>query len=321
MTLAALALLAAASGAAPETAALVVRLRPAVSAPAESSLRLSDVADLSGPLAERAAAVALGPAPAAGRRRGLSRLAVRSALERSGVPSGRVRFDGARVVQVTGLGQPVDTERVRRAIERALPEFFPGLTVRVEEVAVPRTLLVPPGDYEVELLRPRRAPVTGKLRLPVEVRPARGKPVRTGVLARIAAEGPQVVARRDVPRGAVLTARDVAVETRPLRPGGPWLASPAEAVGRIARRGLRAGEPVPAGVLGGAQAVEAGQSVVAVYRSGGVTLTLETVARAGGGVGAVVPVAGPGGRGVVKARVVAPGRVEVIGSDAAPAVE
>ena len=85
--------------------------------------------------------------------------------------------------------------------------------------------------------------------------------------------------------------------------------------GLVARAALRGGQPVPSGAVGRAAAVEPGQSVRADVQSGGVLLSLSTVARGRGEIGAIVPVSGFDGHRVVRARVVAPGRVALLGSD------
>lgn len=83
----------------------------------------------------------------------------------------------------------------------------------------------------------------------------------------------------------------------------------------MARSTLREGQPVRVKALAPALAIEAGEVVKALLREGGVSLVLDTVARTRGDVGMIITVDGIDGRQGLRGRVVAPGRVVVIGSD------
>ncbi len=306
----------------PAAGRLVVSLRPEVTLAAGAAVTLGDVARLEGPLAARARQAGLGRVPPAGRSRVIGVLAVREALRRAGIPLDRVELAGSGRVRVFGRGEPLREEEVRDAIRAMISGLHPRGRVTVEEVRVPRGLVLPPGEREVVARPPLGGLRAGTVRIPIEVR-SQGHPVRRyAVPARLSIEAPVLVAARDLGGGARLRPEDLRVETRRLPPGKAVLSDPGRAAGLVLRRPLRAGEPVLARQVRRPAAVEAGQPVRALFRRGAVTLELDTVARTRGDVGALVRVIGIDGRKTVVARVVAPGRVVVLGSEeaAGPAV-
>jgi len=300
---------------------LTVALRPDVTLSAGAPITLADVARLAGPLAERAGKVRLGQAPPAGRSRVIGVLAIREALRRAGIPPERVEVTDAGRVRVFGRGEPLREEEVRAAIEAMLAGLHPKGNVTVEKVEIPRGLVLPPGERQVVARPPLGGLRAGRVRIPIEVRTGRRPPRRYAVSAELSIEAPVLVAARDLDRGARLRPGDLRLETRKLPPGKAVLDDPAKARGLVLRRPVRAGEPVLARQVTRPAAVEAGQPVRALFRRGAVTLELDTVARTRGDVGALVRVVGIDGRKTVIGRVVAPGRVVVLGSDEAAELE
>ncbi len=300
---------------------LVVSLRPEVTLAAGAPVTLADVARLEGPLAERAGRVRLGQAPPAGRSRVIGVLAIREALRRAGISPERVDVRDAGRVRIFGRGEPLGEAEVRAAIERMLGELHPKGKVTIEKVEIPRGLVLPPGKREVVARPPLGGLRAGRVRIPIEVKAGRRPPRRYAVSADLSIEAPVLVAARNLDRGARLRPGDLRLETRKLPPGKAVLDDPQQARGLVLRRPVRAGEPVLARQVTRPAAVEAGQPVRALFRRGAVTLELDTVARTRGDVGALVRVVGIDGRKTVIGRVVAPGRVVVLGSDEAAELE
>ncbi len=296
---------------------LVVTLRPEVTLAAGTPVTLADIARLAGPLAGRAGGIRIGQAPPAGRSRVIGVLAVREALRRAGIPPQDVEVDGTSRVRLFGRGEPLREDEVRAAIEKMLSGLHPRGKVAIEKVEVPRGLVLPPGEHEVVARPPLGGLRAGRVRIPIEVRTGGRPPRRYAVSAELSIEAPVLVAARDLDRGARLRPGDLRLETRKLPPGKAVLHDPERARGLVLRRPVRAGEPVLARQVTRPAAVEAGQPVRALFRRGAVTLELDTVARTRGDVGALVRVVGIDGKKTVIGRVVAPGRVVVLGSDEA----
>ncbi len=303
---------------------VTITLRPSAQVAPGASVTLGALADVSGRDAGRIAATEVATGPAPGRRGVVTREGVLRALEAAGFARDVVQWNGAREARLTAGGQPLDVERVRAAAEELVRGASPGgAAVSLVGLRVPDGLLIEPGAYAVEVQEPAGGFRPGVIQIPVAVRPQAGPVRRLSATATIRMTGPVLVPVRDMPRGASLAAEDFRVEDRPLSAPGRFLATPAAAHGRVAKVALRAGQPVPASAVGKGAAVEPGQAVHALLKEGGVVLTLQTISRGRGDVGNIVPITAPDGHRTLRARVIAPGKVQVLGSDeveiAAPA--
>jgi flagella basal body P-ring formation protein FlgA len=141
--------------------------------------------------------------------------------------------------------------------------------------------------------------------------PVSGAPVIAVASLRVVAE--HVVARQAINRGDTITAETVASIRDEVR-GVPLRRLP-QAVQVVGGRALR---PVPAGavLLPGAvtvrRAIEPGDPVTVVARSGDIEVTASLVASDGGEPGDVIRVRNPETRRDLRGRVLSEGRVEVI---------
>ncbi len=295
--------------------ALKITLEPSIELPAGQALTLGAIASFEGTGSERAAKINLGHVPGPGQRRALSRVKIVRALEAAGFSRGSVELAGASQPRVLGRGQRIDELRVRAAIEEAIAGSIPGGRVRIVEVQLPAKVEIEPGEYTVRVSPRARALRSGMNRIPLDIITPAGDQRRVGVYVRLELAGPVLVAARDVPRGERVRPRDLRLETRAFPSGAPVLHELSIAVGKVARSTLRTGEPIRSSALAVAHAVETGQTVSAIFRQGGVALTLETRARGKGEVGSIIPIAGVDGHSSVQARIVAPGKVVVMGSE------
>ncbi|MDP1858887.1 MAG: flagellar basal body P-ring formation chaperone FlgA [Gemmatimonadaceae bacterium] len=97
------------------------------------------------------------------------------------------------------------------------------------------------------------------------------------------------IATRRLPRGTVLTERDITVAR--VAHGGTAVSGPTDAAaGWITRRVVHAGEALRPPAVGPAPLVRAGQTVEFTYMQGGLRLTLHGVALAAAALGDVVEV-------------------------------
>ncbi len=295
---------------------ITITLRPSAQVAPGRPVTLGALADISGREAGRAAETEVATGPAPGRRGVVTREGVLRALDAAGIARELVQWVGAREVHLTAGGQPLDVERVRAAAEDLVKGAAPGgAAVTLVALRVPDGLLIEPGAYAVEVQEPPGGFRPGVVQIPVAVRPQSGPVRRLAATATIRMTGPVLVPLRDMPRGASLAAEDFRVEDRPLAATGRFLNSPASAHGRVAKVPLRAGQPVPASAVGKGAAVEPGQTVHALLKQGSVVLALQTICRGRGEVGNIVPISAPDGHRTLRARVLAPGKVQVLGSD------
>jgi flagella basal body P-ring formation protein FlgA len=122
-----------------------------------------------------------------------------------------------------------------------------------------------------------------------------------------------VRATRAIGRGEALAGGDV-TEVDGVLVDQPIKRLPAlqDVIGARVRRNVAAGEAITAAVIEVPAAVRSGETVATVIRVGAVEAEGKGVVSGSGHVGDVVRVTPPGTRRPLKARVVAPGRVEII---------
>ncbi|MGM0578352.1 MAG: flagellar basal body P-ring formation chaperone FlgA [Myxococcota bacterium] len=131
---------------------------------------------------------------------------------------------------------------------------------------------LPPGEEAFGLVTAR-----------VHVETADGEEAWTWASARIEVKVPTVVATRDLPRGHVLETGDVTVELRERSRDG--LSEADLAVGRVARRAVRADQPLSQRWLRSPRVLSRGDAVDVVVRRSGVVIETSGRALQSGGVG------------------------------------
>jgi flagella basal body P-ring formation protein FlgA len=232
---------------------------------------------------------------------------------RATVPAGRT---AARAAAKPEAAPAIDSDRVKAAAQDLLRRTVPeGVEARLVAVRLPARIALGEGAYTLEMEPPRGGLRPGIVPLTLVVRRESGTTNRVTAFAEIEMSGPVLVAARDVPRGAALVPGDFTVERRRIPAKGRFLDGPGRIDGLSARAPLRRGQPVAVSAVGRASAVEPGQLVRAVMKTGTVTIEMVTPCRGRGEVGSIVPVLGASGHRLVRARVIAPGRVQVLGSD------
>lgn len=126
-------------------------------------------------------------------------------------------------------------------------------------------------------------------------------------------EAEHASATRLLPRGTVLTSGDVRIGQGRITgvPMEPLPAASAVLGGRVVRV-VEAGSAVLAADIAPARVVKAGDRVVATVRIGAVEVSAAVTAVDGGAVGDTIRVSNRENRRVLQARVLGPGRVEVL---------
>ncbi|HUK36215.1 MAG TPA: flagellar basal body P-ring formation chaperone FlgA [Vicinamibacterales bacterium] len=140
-----------------------------------------------------------------------------------------------------------------------------------------------------------------------------GESVHVGeAVATVHAVGAAVRATHDLERGAVIAASDVEQADAPLD-GVPLLhtLTVADVVGASVRVPLRHGEIVNRTSIVPVPVIRSGDRVRAILRVDGVEVETMAVAAESGGLDQVIRVVNPGSRRAIRARVQAPGQVEV----------
>ncbi len=293
--------------------AATVRLPAGHEVPAARPVALGAIAQIEGEGIDALASVEIAPALRPGRERVISRTQIERLVARA-VPGTKIAWAGAESVRLRAAGIPLEPDLVReRLLATWQPKLPPGHTMEIGQITIPARVLVPEGPLDLSILS-GDAPGSGTRTIRVELHAADGWTQRVPIRVRLEVSGPMLVAARDLRPGDVIGPEDVVVRRGVLPARRRVVTEPEQVVGLPLRAFVRAGRPVTWRDLDRPDVVEPGQPVVARLRRGAVVLTLDTVARSRGDVGDIVRVRGLGGRGVLEARVVGPGVVEIVGS-------
>jgi flagella basal body P-ring formation protein FlgA len=152
-----------------------------------------------------------------------------------------------------------------RGLRAVIDPSLPG--VELEPAALDARLRLAPCQTALEAFV--AVPRHQQSRLPVRVS-CRSPSWTMHVPVEIRRRHSVLVLRRAVARGEQIAAADVNVQTRPLPGlGSPYLASPDQLAGRLARRPLAEGTPVPADALSAALLIHRGQAVTLLANANG----------------------------------------------------
>jgi flagella basal body P-ring formation protein FlgA len=255
---------------------------------------------------------ALGYTPAPGARRLLGRQELAGLAERHGV-----RLEAAPSLCVERAARPLAPERLEKALRAALAQA--GIPAARLEIVDFSRYPVPEGELEfarsgLPALPRAGTPVTwrGHVRY--------GSNRSLGVWARVklsvAAEG--LVAAGNITSGRPIEAAQVRLATLEWFPFAEApVREPGQAVGRVARRVIRAGAPILMSALGAAREIERGETVSVEVSSGATQLRFQARAESGGSAGDSIMLRNPSSGRLFPARVEKEGKV-VVNADSIP---
>lgn len=224
-------------------------------------------------------------------------------------------------VEVTREGRVIS----RKDIEARIARLFAGtngfgdaadLVISFDREAASFTADLAPGA-ELRALRAAIDPRSGHfdvvLEVPIGV--SRRTLMRyTGTLTEVT---DAVVPVRAIGRGEIIKARDLAVERRPkAETGGDVITTSGEAVGRAARQGLRAGQPVHRADLVKPELVKRDDNVTLLFQVPGILLTSRGKALEAGGDGDIINVLNLQSNRTIQGTVTGPGLVEIAAATA-----
>jgi flagella basal body P-ring formation protein FlgA len=292
-----------------------------------STVMLRDVATVSGNDAEtvkRLEQTVLGPAPAPGRSTRLDFDEMRSRLEATGVSTADATFSGAAVVVVSCTRpvvpiarQPkrktrvnVSQTQVRRAekiMTQSLRQSLRAKTrqanklfldVLVDPTDVPIILAGATEGFELGALDPKNG---NSQNVQVLTQDSQGCPVKFQIQC-VVSEKPQVpVLNHSVSGGEVIREDDLAWKQVDTTEG--VLATIDEIVGKEAKKGLHADEPLHADDIRTIPLVRSNDIVTGIWQKGGIRISGQFKAKSDGGKGDVITLVQLTGREQVLARV------------------
>lgn len=273
------------------------------------TITLGDLARLEGSAAALAD-VDLGPAPSAGAPRRLEGETILRRLQEAGMDASATRYVIPASVRVERTSQEVSVEEIRTAVMNVASDALPaGETIRDLEVAGP--VRIPAGAYEARVsIAANGRP--GRRRFDVQLVHEGAVLANVPVTARTDANGPVVVMKQRVPRGAVLGPDDVAVVQRNQHDvPDDALTAPEQAIGMATKVALAAAATLPRTALAAPVVVKKGDLVTMIVETRVMRLSMAGEALEEGAVGGGIKVMNRASKQTVAGKVIEHGVVLV----------
>ncbi|HEX7640586.1 MAG TPA: flagellar basal body P-ring formation chaperone FlgA [Burkholderiaceae bacterium] len=279
------------------------------------SVTLGDLAELSGAAAEQLASLAhtrLAAAPQPGGTLHLTKRQVTRLLREAGVAA--IVVDGADDTLVTATSVTLDMNAVVATAKAKLAEELRqnGQTLELTPQDDMHELRLPHGSVALTARNAPHRDLHSRMSVYVDVL-LDGQYYRTvPVTFSVSAAGPVLVARHDLPKGAVLDCNDTESQQRDLAAlASPPLTGDCAALLKRTKRNLAAGEVLLANAAEPLPAVSEGQYVTLKVAEGAVVIESRALALTDGEMGQRIPVKPTMGEEPVLAVVVAPGLVNL----------
>lgn len=269
-----------------------------------ATVRLGDIAELSGDGAARAAQLQVFAAPRVGVRVRVPLLDIKAGTRQQGIAHQDIEWRGATFIEVMRTGQAIDQDALRQAALLAAGQVYGKGTVVELDDRLPAALQVPVGavTFKPRTLANEKLGARMNVWIDVLVDGANYRSVVVPVNA--SREGQVFAARRDIAAGQVIDADDVVAQqtnTLALR------AAPVTTLSIRAARNIRAGDVITQDYVASPKAVLAGDRVRLIATSQGMNVETEAIVRKGGMPGDTITLATPDGRGTVTATLTSPG--------------
>ncbi len=231
----------------------------------------------------RIAAVDVGPAPAPGRIKTLTRDQLNACLTYAKTGLERIQAKVPARIQVVRDSQKVRRDRLVAAFREAIMDHLPWEPdrVEIENVKAPAEIIVSSGRVEVELTRPRPSQLPGRVVLKATVSVNGNIEARFRISGLVRFYQDVVVAARSLGRHTVLKAGDLKLDQRRVTRNyaADYLRDLDEAVGRRLKSAVRAGQPLRRRVLESPPLVKRGDKVLLLAQKDGLTVTCPGVIR------------------------------------------
>lgn len=207
----------------------------------------------------------------------------------------------------------VAPELVRGLLENYLAaraEVLPAARVGFKTIEPVRPFDLPAGVASCEIT-PTDPAIIGSRRFSLIFRVDGRVQANLALRTELEALAPVVVVAGDLPRGAVLSEKDLRLAERDISNLREPYREVAPLVGKGARRALKSGEVLQKGVLATLPVVRRGEAVTMTVRSGDLLLSASGAALENGGLGEMIRVRNSSSQKEVAGRVTGPGKVDV----------
>jgi len=314
------------------TPRLRVQLQPRVQV-REAQVQLGDVAILSSPdlvVLRRAVALPLGHAPRIGETAVLDHERLAAWLRsRTGLREDQVQWEGAVSTALTSAAQELSGDEVVLKAQTALREHLMAMAahrklreprLELQPVSVPLSTLIPLGDGALSIRPLGNTPIGKRMLVWVDVQ-VQGRHIKTiPVRFEVSLFTLAPIAANDLAVGSSVSAGDLTVrevdvsrlgDTDVTNLGTVTAAEMSQASVKRVRRNVRSGDIVTATDLQAIPAVSRGDWVNLVSKNGLVSLESRVEVLQDGQVGQIVRARAVNATGVLLARVVSAGHLEL----------
>lgn len=281
------------------------------------TVALGDVARIEAPDAAEQARLAEIPvcfAPVAGATRSIDRAYVALKLEQHGIAVETVRLEGAETVDITAATSRISADRIRTTIEQAVRDAMPWSPDEVE-IRAPRAirdLRVAASDPELHVEFDPDEDFVGSTLARLRVYGEDELLDTAAYRFHVAVFRDVYVARAAVPRGTVLTTRDLRPQRYDIaRLGTDYITDVEQLVGKRTKRTLRPGLPVTAAMVEAPPVVDRGDRVRVDLPGERFLISMNGRALESGAVGSVIRIELATERRVY-ARVSGPGQATMV---------
>lgn len=257
---------------------------------------------------ERLQEVSLGRAPLPGRERRLEPGWIASRIRAAGVAPERIALEAPEEIAVRRAFTVVERQALEEAVRRHVAAQGGAAAahgLRIREIRVPESIVVPSGALELRVVRAKGTELLGTVPLTLVVKAGEEPERRFPAAVTVERLVPVLVARRPLGRFKPLSEEDVAVAERDAA-GLPQdaLSRPEAVFGKRVKRPVEAGAVITSDLLEARPVVKNGDRVRIVAESAGLRITAAGVARQRGAVGEMIQVVNLDSNKAVAARVV-----------------
>lgn len=238
---------------------------------------------------------------------------IQRVLRQNGVDPDSLSWAGASAVRVEGASQTISGLEVQNEIDTFLRDAelrFTHARFIFTPFTPPEAFILPAGNLQVDVI-PAVRDIIGSRHFTLIYR-VDGRTVKNmAVRGKLVAEAEVVVARQPLRRGRTISANDVELIARDISRERDPLFELDEVVGNRVARGVRAGQVLERKSIEFPPLVKKGAFVRIVAKRGAMLLTAIGIAREDGQLNQVIRVQNSSSQKQIRARVVAPDRVEV----------
>jgi len=252
---------------------------------------LSDIADIRGTPAEKELLsdifVTSSPSPCREKTLSKKRIAERIVrfLEENGISFKEIRITGSSLIRITRPCVRIDRERIKKAVVKFFSKNYPDYVVL--SVSAP-SVAIPYGRFKERISLDSLGDRYARVKYEILVN---GVPVKKfWIPVRLDKKVEAVVAAHDIPKGKVISLSDVRKKKLPSLKVKGGVISFKSALGKLAKRDIRAGEVIKERDLEPNFVVKEGRPVKLVYEANGIHIELPAIALENGAVGDIIKV-------------------------------